>query len=468
MLWLRSLAASLAVGVVLGGLYRQSESAQRASAERTVADACDAIAERYGYYAAGWAGPESGPTDAAFRADLSNVIGFALAAYPGITGGIWQHDAGFLASTAVLSDALRQSAAALAAQSQADDQPETQELPADYATLLLQACPLRGPVPALVGFTLARIDATPALGRLRLGLGILLVLALAMTGLLTWLFAAWSRRIGGIEAALAQHEAGTLPHLPLTGERELDRIVGALNVAGERLEAARRRSEELAARVAVAQRLAALGRVAAGVAHEIRNPIAAMRLKAENALAGDDARRRAALDAILAQIARLDRLLAELLAMTQRSQPQPAPTDVSALLESCAADHRGAGATVLAEADVGAARIDAGLIRRMLDSLIDNAVRHTPESGTITLRAQRAGDTLRITVSDTGPGVATDVRANLFEPFVSGRLGGTGLGLAIARELAEAHGGHLTQTDPGGDDPRRGATFTLEVPCPPS
>lgn len=151
--------------------------------------------------------------------------------------------------------------------------------------------------------------------------------------------------------------------------------------------------------------------------------------------------------------------------MTQRSEPQPAPTEVVALLESCAADHRGAGATIVVAADAGTACIDAGLARRALDSLIDNAVRHTPASGIITLRAERSGGTLRITVSDTGPGVAADVRANLFEPFVSGRPDGTGLGLAIARELAEAQGGHLTLTDPGGDAPGHGATFTLEVPC---
>jgi signal transduction histidine kinase len=289
-----------------------------------------------------------------------------------------------------------------------------------------------------------------------------------MTGLLTWLFAAWSRRIGGIETALAQHEAGTLPRLPPTGERELDRIVSALNLAGERLGAARRRSEELAGRVAVAERLAALGRVAAGVAHEIRNPIAAMRLKAENALAGDDARRRTALDAILAQIARLDRLLTELLAMTQRHEPQPARTDIAALLESCAADHAGRGPVIRVETNVGTACIDAGLVRRALDNLIDNAVRHTPASGTITLVARRTNLALRITVADTGAGVPANLRASLFEPFVSGRPDGTGLGLAIARELAEAQGGSLTLTDPGGDTPGRGATFTLEAPCPPS
>ena len=122
-----------------------------------------------------------------------------------------------------------------------------------------------------------------------------------------------------------------LPRLAPTGERELDRIVAALNTAGARLAEARQRSEALAARVALSERLAALGRVAAGVAHEIRNPIAAMRLRAENALAGDDARRRAALEAILAQIARLDRLIGELLAMTQRRAPAPETVDLAGL-----------------------------------------------------------------------------------------------------------------------------------------
>ena len=79
----------------------------------------------------------------------------------------------------------------------------------------------------------------------------------------------------------------------------------------------------MAIRVARAERLAGLGRVAAGIAHEIRNPIAAARLQGENALAGDDARRRQAITDMLGQIDRLDGLVGELLAMTQRVDPQP-------------------------------------------------------------------------------------------------------------------------------------------------
>jgi signal transduction histidine kinase len=467
-LWFLSLAASLAVGVLLVGLYRQSSSAQLASTETTVAEACDAIADRFSYYAAGWAGPAPGENEAAFHTDLAAVVDFAMADYPGLGGGIWRQDEGPLATTAPLGGGLRDSLAALVAEAGENDRDTAERLDADAATLLLQGCPLRGPVPGLVAFTFARVEAAPGQGQLQLGLGVLFCLALGMTALVTWLVAAWSRRISAIEAALAQHEAGTLPHLAATGERELDRIVTALNVAGERLEAAHRRSDELAARVALGERLAALGRVTAGVAHEIRNPIAAMRLKAENALAGDDGRRRAALDAILVQIARLDRLLSELLAMTQRREPVPAPTDLAVLLDACAADQQRAGITIRVECEVGTVSVDADLLHRALDNLVANAVAHTPPGGTVTLHADYHDATLSISVSDTGPGIAAELRPNLFEPFVSGRAGGTGLGLAIARELAEAHGGSLTLTDPGGEATGHGAVFTLEVPCPPS
>jgi len=200
--------------------------------------------------------------------------------------------------------------------------------------------------------------------------------------------------------------------------------------------------------------------VAAGVAHEIRNPIAAMRLRAENALAGDDARRRAALEAILGQVARLERLAGELLAMTQHHEAVAVPTDISGLLEACAADHRDGRVAITLEAAAGSIAVDTGLLRRALDSLVQNAVQHAPPGGHVVLRGVAAEGRLRISVIDDGPGVPAALRTTLFEPFVTGRPDGTGLGLAIARELAEALGGELRLDNPGP-----GAVFTIDVPC---
>ncbi len=492
--WVLSLAAALGVGAVLVQLYRQSSAAQSGLSDAVLEQGCAAIAENYAYYVAGWAGPREGPEEARFRRDLAAVVGLAMTGRAGLAGGIWR-SAGAAEGEALAQEPpadLRGQIAAASAEAVSDGEAAgfgSAEGPRGLA------CPLAGPVPGLVAWVAHRVTAAPGYREVLVGLGVLLALVLLSAGWLLAALLAWSRRIRLIEAALAGHERpdgapmATLPQLAATGERELDRIVAALNEAGGRLAEARARSAELSAQVAAAERLAALGRVAAGVAHEIRNPIAAMRLRAENALAGDPARRVAALEAILGQVARLDRLSGELLAMTQRREPEPAPVEVAALLHACAAEQQvgeqQAAEQQAAEQQAGAVRVtvaapalrgllDAGLIRRILDNLVQNAIRHTPPGGEVRLSAEVAGGTLRLVVADSGPGVAPELRASLFEPFVTGRPDGTGLGLAIARELAEVQGGSLTLEDGAGEDRAGedvagedgagGAVFVLEVP----
>lgn len=317
---------------------------------------------------------------------------------------------------------------------------------------------------------MARVRGTPGYDRLRLGLGVLLGLVLTGSGWLSWLVLVWARHVRAIEAALAGPSANGIPVLPRTGERELDRIVAALNDAGRRLAQTRQQTDALSARVAVAERLAALGRVTAGVAHEIRNPLAAMRLRAENALAsGDDQRRSRALEEVLRQVARLDALVTELLAMTQRREMHPVVIDLPGFLSGQADAHRETAAArgigLAVESGVERAELDPEIVGRILDNLLLNAVRHTPVGGTVAITAARAEDGLRIVVADTGPGIAPDLRRSLFEPFVTGRADGTGLGLAIARELADVHSGRLSLLRPGGQD-ENGAAFALDLPQP--
>ena len=463
LLWILSLAASLAVGVMLVSLYRQSTAAQAGRAEAVAARACDLVADSWSFYAAGWAGPAPPADDAPFRRDLQGLLAFALPPGPPLQAGIWREGEGVLASIGARPEGLETAVGGVASEALGDDRTATAAAETALGPVGLAACPLAGPVTGLVAYVAVPLPGAPGSVVLQSGLAVLLALMLTMTALLTWLQLAWARHVRGIETALTRHEAGQLPRLAATGERELDRIVAALNTAGARLAEAHQRSEALAARVALSERLAALGRVAAGVAHEIRNPIAAMRLRAENALAGDDARRRAALEAILAQIARLDRLIGELLAMTQRRDPVAEPVDLAAFLQSCAADH--AGVTLQADADTRVV-LDPALTRRALDSLLANARQFSPVGTPVFLRGRSDGRTVRIAVQDSGPGVAPALRAALFEPFVTGRADGTGLGLSIARELTEAQGGRLVLEDPGGDG--RGATFRLDLPCPAS
>lgn len=475
-LWLLSLAAGITIALVLHQLYALSAQAQEAQSAAVIARACDLIRERYAFFTSGPPGQMPEPSDEAWRAGLANVVGVALAHEAGVEGGIWQAAAGPLAyafptyeGTGPKTDlpaAERPQIEAVNAEAARDEQAADRRIDGRSQTLLLHACALRGAVPGLTAWTMTRVNAAPGFRPLLVGLGVLALLLLAMALGLGWALFAWTKHVGGIERALAEAGPGRTIALEPTGERELDQIIGALNEAGRRLEAARRQAEQTAERAAQTERLAALGRVAAGVAHEIRNPIAAARLQGENGLAGDDGRRRQAIRDMLAQLVRLDALVAELLAMTQRSTPHPAPTDVAAFARACAGGHaelaEGRHVTVAVETDVGEATFDAAIVGRILDNLLTNAIRHAPAHGRVVLAAEAAGGGLRFSVADDGPGVSAEIAERVFEPFVTGRADGTGLGLAIARELADAHGGRLRHR------PGERTIFVLELPCQPS
>ena len=472
-LWALSLVASVAVGLMLLQLSRQSDAAQTARAEAVVARACGLIGDRYAFYAAGWTGPAAVPPDAAFRADLTAAVSLALAQQDGVEGGIWQADAGPLAYAyptyggagpkTDLPITERDLIAAANMQAARDDLPAARSVVSRTGALLLQACPLGGPIPDLTAWAMARVQAVQGVRPLQTGLAVLLGLGLLMSAWLGRLVWVWGRHVRGIEAALAGAGTGPLPAVDRTGERELDRIVDALNDAGRRLADAQRDADAMAARVARAERLAGLGRVVAGVAHEIRNPIAAARLQGENALAGNDTRRRIAIGDMLGQLDRLDALVGELLAMTQRVQPCPVAVALADFLPDQAARHAETAAakrlTVSVQGADGTATLDAQMVGRILDNLLTNAIRHAPAGGTVTLYAERLPGCLALVVQDTGPGVPPDLVDQVFEPFVTGRADGTGLGLAIARELANAHGGRLALRASGA-----GAVFALELP----
>ena len=475
-LWAMTAAASLGVAALLFGLYQQSTRAQVERAQVEAASGCAAIRGRYAFYTRGWDGGDASLHDPALRRSLAALVSMALFQTPRLQGGIWSAEGGSLAdsgATALHAISTADHAAIAAVNHDADDGERdiARVVRSSSGTSALAACPLETPLPGMTAWTREPIQFSVGLDRLRLGLALLLFVVFGMSGWLSWLVLLWSRHVGRMEAALSQG-GPAMPELARTGERELDRIVDALNDAGSRLAEGQRQGEALARRVASSERLAALGRVAAGVAHEIRNPIASMQLKAENALAGDDMRRQQALEGMLGQIARLDGLVINLLAFTQKREARPREVAVAVFLARLAEEHRVvagfAGITLRTITEVADAHFDPELVARVLDNLVSNAVQCAGAGAVVTIACTRTPDTLRMTVTDTGPGVAAGLRQTLFEPFVTGRPNGTGLGLAIARECAEVHGGRLTLLGPPGEVYATGASFTLELPCLPS
>lgn len=474
-LWIMLVVSGVATGYLLFESFQQTANARVARSEELVARACRDLADRYQFFVTGWHG---GLIDDQLKQQLAAVAQTALAGVPGVEGGIWQSDAGSLAyafptyeGTGPKTDlpaAELKTIREVNAEALSSGRAASIRQPGRSQVLIVHACPLRGPLPGITGWTMTRAFTAegPAYNQLLAGL---ILLALTIFGSAAWLarvLYVWSRKIDLIETALDDRRNGLvdLPRLAPTGAPELDRLVDALNSTGERLSAERRRA-------AAAERLAALGRMSAGLAHEIRNPIAAMRLKAENALAvTDGSRSSAALNTILQQVDRLDGLLRDLLEMTQTRDPKFAEVDLAAFLTRTVETHRDLAAArgVILTAGTGPAfaplpKFDPSQMQRAMDNLIINALQNTPAGGAITVEAHRKNHMLLLRVADTGPGIAEEVRERLFEPFVTGRADGTGLGLAIVREIARHHHGDVRLVEAAG-----GAVFEIEVPWQPS
>jgi signal transduction histidine kinase len=470
-LWIMLVVSGATTAYLLFESFRQTSNARVARSEELVARACRDIADRYQFYVSGWGGA---PVDVRLKQELVTVVQTALSNAVGVEGGIWQADVGSLAYAfpsyegtgpktdlpAAESNTIRQ----VNAEALQSGRPAVIRQTGRSQVLLVQACPLRGPLQGTTAWTMTRTFTAegPAYNQLLTGLA---VLVLTIFGSAVWLahvLLSWSRKIALLEDTLAKGKSGLvdLPTLPRTGEQELDRLVDALNNTGERLAHERQRAT-------AAERLAAVGRLSAGLAHEIRNPIAAMRLKAENALAvNDDSRKAKALEAILQQVGRLDRLLRDLLEMTQAGEPKLAEVELSTFLKSTTESHRELAAANGLSLNAGTVdqhrplpRFDLFQMQRALDNLILNAIQNTPAGGRVTVDTVHHGDKLLLRVSDTGPGVSEELRDRLFDPFVTARPDGTGLGLAIVREIARAHHG-----DARFARGECGAIFEIEVP----
>lgn len=200
-----------------------------------------------------------------------------------------------------------------------------------------------------------------------------------------------------------------------------------------------------------AERLATIGKMAAHVTHEIRNPLSSLALNVEllEEEVGENTEARTLLRAVKNEVERLTALSERYLSVARRKPPRFESEDVGALcresIEFLHADFERHGVRIVLEVapNLPAVRVDEGQIRQALYNLLRNAREAMPNGGRIVLGAALAEGGVSITVDDEGAGIDEKARARLFEPFFTTKGHGTGLGLVITREVVEAHGGFV-------------------------
>jgi signal transduction histidine kinase len=222
-----------------------------------------------------------------------------------------------------------------------------------------------------------------------------------------------------------------------------------------------------------AQHFAMLGRLAAGVSHEIRNPMAALALHIDllDEELHDRAPESAAMVAelfaeIKTQMARVDDLLQDYLSLVRVAAIERTPQHLGDLLQAWAGEWQqlaqSHSVTLRLEGikHLGTLALHASTFRRALLNLVQNALDAMPQGGTLTIRGQRTATDVQMQVQDTGSGIAAATLAQIFEPLHTTKPGGTGLGLYIVQEIVAAHGGQVTVESVVG----QGTTFTVTLP----
>lgn len=224
-----------------------------------------------------------------------------------------------------------------------------------------------------------------------------------------------------------------------------------------------------------AEKTEALARLAAGIAHELRNPLAVILARAQlleialrHGTPVDPAKLERALRTIEEQAVRASKIIESLAVFARPQPPDLKPVDLGeavgyvlgAVRARMGPEHPVVTDVQIA-ADAQTVLADRGQLTTALTQLVVNAVEAMPAGGALSIRAWRHADRVEIAVSDSGPGVRPQDAPRIFDPFFSTKPAAAGLGLCVAQTIAEAHGGGVRLSASGGP----GAEFVLSLPA---
>ncbi len=292
---------------------------------------------------------------------------------------------------------------------------------------------------------------------------VLFVVSVILAVSLSALFLQMSRRLSSYlsplkEGAEAVSHGDFSTEVPENAPGELGSLARAFNAMRRQLR------NMINSRVEI-ERRAALGNLAAGIAHEIRNPLATINTAVYGLKTGErDPERLEMYEEVSDEIARVDQTIDEFLNYARPSPPQQVNIRVRDVFQSLrrltTAQLLEHGVTLNLTGESGLCLfVDPAHLRQILLNLILNSLDALPDGGTITLRVYRDGDSTVLDVMDNGVGMDAETRANILQPFFTTRAGGTGLGLPVTVELVRSNGGVLSVESALGSGTRVTLTF---------
>ncbi|MEW5781831.1 MAG: sensor histidine kinase [Pseudomonadota bacterium] len=288
------------------------------------------------------------------------------------------------------------------------------------------------------------------------------LLALLLIMPISWI---WARRTGAPLVALAeamQHVPDSIAEAELADLPKSRDEIGQLGDAFRRMLAELKRKQELEEQMLVSERLAAVGRLTAGIAHEINNPLGGMltAIKTWQKHGGKDAMAAQTLSLLERGLTQIRNTVSALLVETRMQDRSFEPADIEDLLILVEGEAQARTVHIDVEVDIGCALpLPATLVRQILLNLLLNAIAAAAENGQVHLGAHASDGKLSLTVSNDGDYIPDEKMAYLFEPFTSGRKSGHGLGLWVVYQIVrQLNGGLSVESRPGH------TLFSVEIP----